>query len=53
LTLGEIVGTPVFIGNKTLAERRVMKGQIERSDRSEPTATEFIRAGRPKAADAV
>jgi len=63
-TPGAIDGTPVFIGNKTLAEVQAMKGQLkgaivlaqplqtgfEREDRKQPTAfDEPVRIGQPAA----
>jgi carboxypeptidase Q len=62
-TSGEIVGTPVFIGNKTLAEVQAMKGQLkgaivlsqplqdsfERVDRKQPTLfDEPVAIGQPR-----
>lgn len=62
-TPGEIVGTPVFIGNKTLAELQAMKGQLkgaivlsqplqdffERVDRKQPTLfDEPVPIGQPR-----
>jgi carboxypeptidase Q len=62
-TPGEIVGTPVFIGNKTLAELQTMKGQLkgaivlsqplqdsfERVDRKQPTLfDEPVAIGQPR-----
>jgi carboxypeptidase Q len=64
-TTGEIVGTPVFIGNKTLAELQAMKGQLkgaivlsqpmqdsfERIDRKQPTLfDEPVAIGQPRPA---
>ena len=63
-TAGEIQGTPIFIGNKTLAEVQAMKGQLkgaivlaqplqttfEREDRKQPTSfDEPVRIGQPAA----
>src|SRR4051812_45649153 len=62
-TAGEIVGTPVFIGNKTLSELQAMKGQLkgaivlsqpmqdsfERIDRKQPTLfDEPVPIGQPR-----
>jgi hypothetical protein len=62
-TTGEIVGTPVFIGNKTLAELQAMKGQLkgaivlsqplqdsfERVDRKQPTLSDTpVPIGQPR-----
>jgi len=62
-TAGEIVGTPIFIGNKTLAELQAMKGQLkgaivlsqplqdsfERIDRKQPTLfDEPVPIGQPR-----
>jgi hypothetical protein len=64
-TAGEIVGTPVFIGNKTLTELQAMKGQLkgaivlsqpiqdsfERIDRKQPTMfDEPVPIGQPRPA---
>ena len=48
-TPGEIVGTPVFIGNKTLAELQAMKGQLKGAIvLSQPRQDSFERVNRPQ-----
>ena len=48
-TAGEIMGTPVFIGNKTLAELQAMKGQLKGAIvLSQPLQNSFERIDRPQ-----
>src|SRR5436305_4704136 len=48
-TTGEIVGTPVFIGNKTLADLQAMKGQLKGAIvLSQPLQESFERIDRPQ-----
>ncbi|HEY2865827.1 MAG TPA: hypothetical protein VGJ02_01930, partial [Pyrinomonadaceae bacterium] len=48
-TAGEIVGTPVFIGNKSLAELQAMKGQLKGAIvLSQPLQDSFERINRPQ-----
>src|SRR6478672_3060973 len=48
-TPGEIVGTPVYIGNKTLAELQAMKGQLKGAIvLSQPLQDSFERVNRPQ-----
>ena len=48
-TSGEIVGTPVFIGNKSLSELQAMKGQLKGAIvLSQPLQDSFERIDRPQ-----
>ena len=48
-TIGEIVGTPIFIGNKSLAELQAMKGQLKGAIvLSQPLQDSFERVDRPQ-----
>jgi hypothetical protein len=48
-TPGEIVGTPVFIGNKSLTELQAMKGQLKGAIvLSQPVQNSFERVDRPQ-----
>ena len=48
-TAGEITGTPVFIGNKTLAELQAMKGRLKGAIvLSQPLQNSFERIDRPQ-----